>query len=252
MQISGKTLADHLEVVAINKRVEGVVLGPNFEATTADESDQILLHAESELEFKPVFGVMDVSHLAKVVRSFGEEMNVEYDEEAGKLVITGGGVVVYYQCAATDVAQRKNIKWKTACDNLSGDVMIDAAPEEGFFRRFDKYYKMLKPQLVELSIKQKKLVARLVSEKSHAAEVVVGEAGTTSKKKPGVFKINASALADVLSCVPEGGESEVAIGVGKALSIEFGRYRFFIEPLVEPEGVSKSANGGKPDASDYF
>jgi hypothetical protein len=257
-KIDSRTLAKHLRTVSMNKLVEGVALGTNFTVTVVDASEQVLLHGETNQEFKPGFGVADVAHLAKIVESFGEEMDIAYEEQDGKLIMTGNGVVVRYQAADPDVVQRKKPKWKSALDALSEGVIIEGSCAPGFIKQFDKYYKLVKPQLVELELNSGDLIARLISEKSHQAEVVMGPAKKTSKAKTGAFKVDAKTLASVLSCVPErvmgeDGEVEdpVTIEIGKSLSIEFDSYRFFISPVVDTPGVTNGIGESKAQRDDF-
>jgi hypothetical protein len=235
VKINGKDLSKHLRVIATDERVKGVSFEKNFEATTVDDSDQVIVHGVSDIEFDGDFGVLDITHLSKMVDSFGDDLEITYDEDSGKLSMVGGGVHVRYQCARSDVAQRKRIKWKSASAKLSEDLVIDATLREGAVKQYTKYRKLIKPQLVEILYRAKELVAVLISEKSHQAEVILGPANSAKKKLP-VFKVNADALSAVLNCVPEPTETDqVGICVGRALMIEFGPYCFFVEPLVQPE-----------------
>jgi len=232
MKIDAKVVADHLSMVAMGKRITEVVLGPNFTAQVADEAEEVMLHATVKgVKFKERFGVMHIGEFAKILGSFGEEVDIELND--GKLVMKSGAVTVWYQTADVDKISSTLTSFKDADKVISSGIVVEAEPAEGFLGDFTKYQKLISPDLVELAVKNKKLVLRLISMKGHRAEVVVGTAEVAKKKKFDGFKVSAAALTDVLSGVKPTEEDQLKFSVGKALKIEFRTYTFLVSPQVE-------------------
>lgn len=232
MRVPSQVVADHLSMVAMGKRITEVVLGPNFAAQVADEAEAVMLHATvKSVKFKPKFGVMHIGEFAKILASFGEEVDIELTD--GKLVMKSGGVTVWYQTSDVDKIGSTLTSFKEADKVISGSVVVKAEPEEGFIASFTKYQKLIGPDLVEIALKGKKLVMRLISMKGHKAEVIVGAAEVAKKKKFAGFKVSADVLTDVLSGVKPNEEDQIKFSVGKALRIEFRTYKFLVSPQVE-------------------
>lgn len=232
MKINAKVVADHLSMVAMGKRITEVVLGPNFGAQVADDAEAVMLCATVKGEkFKPKFGVMDIGEFAKILASFGEEVDIDLSD--GKLVMKGGGTTVWYQTADVDKISSTLTSFKEADKVISSSIVVKAEPEEGFLAGFTKYRKLIGPDLVEIATKGKKLVMRLISMKGHKAEVVVGKAEVAKRKKFTSFKVSADVLSDVLSGVKPAEEDQLEISVGKALRIGFRTYTFLVSPQVE-------------------
>jgi hypothetical protein len=219
-------------MVAMGRRITEVVLGPNFSAQVADEAEAVMMHATAKnVKFKPKFGVMHIGEFAKILASFGEEVDIELTD--GKLVMKSGGVTVWYQTSDVDKIGSTLTSFKEADKVISSSVVVTAEPEEGFLASFTKYQKLIGPDLVEIALKGKKLVMRLISMKGHKAEVVVGTAEVAKKKKFVGFKVSADVLTDVLSGVKPNEEDQLKFAVGKALRIEFRTYKFLVSPQVE-------------------
>lgn len=235
MKVNAKIVADHLSMVAMGRRIAEVVLGPNFAANVVDEAEAVMLKATVKgAKFKPKFGVMHIGEFAKILASFGEEVDIELSKD-GKLVMKSPGVTVWYQTADTDKIGSTLTSFKDADTVISKGLVLDCEPEEGFLASFTKYQKLIGPDLVEIDIKGKKLVFRLISMEGHMAEVIVGTAQAIGKKKlkSSSFKVSADVLADVLSGVKSNEEDQLKFSVGKALRVEFRTYTFLVSPQVE-------------------
>lgn len=235
MKIDAKIVADHLRMVSVGKRITEVVLGPDFSAQVADDAEAVMMNASLKgVKFKPRFGVMDVSELAKILASFGEEVDVELTKD-GKLVMKSGTVTVWYQTSDVDKIASTINSFKNADKIISKSIIIEAEPEEGFLANFMKYQKLISPDLVDVGLKGKKLVLRLISMKGHSAEVVVGNADVAAKKKKDFkgFKVAADVLVDVLAGLKPNEEDQLKFSVGSALKVVFRTYAFLVSPQVE-------------------
>ncbi len=232
MKIDAKVVADHLSMVAMGKRITEVVLGPNFTAQVADEAEEVMLKATVKgVTFKEKFGVMHVGEFVKILASFGSEVDVELED--GKLVMKSAGVTVWYQTADIDKIGSTLTSFGDADKVIAKTIVVESTPEEGFLTAFTKYQKLINPDLVEIAVKSKKLVLRLISMKGHRAEVTIGTAEVAAKKKFSSFKVSAAALSDVLSGVKPNEEDQLKFEVGDALKISFRTYAFLVSPQVE-------------------
>lgn len=242
MKVEAKVVADHLYMVAMGKRIEEVVLGPNFAASVVDQGEEVMLRATCPgVKFPGKFGVVNVAHLAKVFDSFEGEVDVEV-EKGGKdglekLVISSPNVIVWYQTADVDKISTTLASFGTADEALSAELAFETVPDATFLPDLSKYYKRISPDLVEISVKGKKLVMHLISGTTrHKAEVVVGDATAVSKKKFSSLKVGAAVLGDVMDGVKpvEGDQLKVSVGA-KALRVEFRTYAYLLSPRVEVE-----------------
>lgn len=240
MKIDAKIVSDHLAMVAMNKRVNEAVLGPNFSAQVVDESEEVMLRATvGGVKFPGKFGVERVSDLARILESFDGEVDAELEREGGKdglekLVLSAGDVTVWYQTADADKITTTLTSFAAADEAIVGDAVLEVTPGEGFIKDFAQYQKRIAPDLIEVAVRGKKLVMRLMNATTrHRAEVVVGDAPTTSKRKFNGLKLGAAVVADVLAGVKPTEGDQLRISVGKALRVEFRTYTYLVSPRVE-------------------
>lgn len=232
MKIDARIVADHLNMVAMGGRIVEVVLGPNFTAQVADEAEEVMMHATvKDAKFGEQFGIMHLGEFAKVMASFGEEADIELKD--GKLIMKDADVTVWYQTADVDKIASTVTSFKDADKAVSKEMVVEAEPEEGFLAAFTKYQKLISPDLIEIAVKGKKLVARLISMKGHRAEVTIGNAEMAAKSKFAGFRVSAAAFADVLAGVKPEEENQVRFFVGKVLKVTFRTYSFLVSPQVE-------------------
>lgn len=231
MKINAKLVADHLEMVAMGKRVKEAVLGPNFTAQVVDEQDEIMLKATlKDVKFPGKIGVESVADLAKLIASFGAEVDAEVKDK--KLILGGGTVTVWYQLYDVEKIGTTLSSFKDADAAITKDIVASVEPDETFLADFTKYQKRISPDLVEFLVKGKKLIANLISTDGHRAEVIVG-AADIGKKKFGALKVSAQAVVDVLSGVKPGEDDQLTISVGKSLKVEFRTYTYLVSARVE-------------------
>ena len=242
MKIDAKIVADHLSMVAMGKRVGAVVLGPHFAAQVADDSDEVMLKAVlSGVKFSEKFGVEKLQDLVKILESFSGEIDAELvkekdgKDELVKLFLSSGDAKVWYQTADTDKISSTLTSFASADEAISATIVAETTPGAEFLKSFAQYQKRISPDMIEVVLKDKKLVMRMINATSrHRAELVIGDAKTVSKKKFDNLKLSAAVVADTLSCVQptEGDQLKISAG-NKALKVEFRTYTYLLSPRVE-------------------
>lgn len=238
MKIDAKVVADHLSMIAMGKRIESVVLGPNFAAQVVDEAEEVMLKAIlGSAKFPDKFGVEKVADLVKILESFGGPVDAEIvkdEQKREKLVLTSGDVTVWFQTADVDQISSTLTSFQSADESISKDVVYEVTPDNSFIENFSRYQKRIVPDLIEVTTKDKKLIFRMISATTrHRAEVVVGTLTAVSKKKFVPLKVGAAVLIDVLAGVKPTEGDQLKISVGKAIKIELRSYTYLVSPKVE-------------------
>jgi len=236
VKVDATIVSDHLNMVAMGGRMTEVVLGPNFAAEVADEAEEVMMRAKLKgVKFPDKFGVMHVSEFARVLGSFGDKLDVELKD--GKLVMKEGGVTVLYQTADVDTIPTTIDSFTKADKHVAKGMVVETTPDEGFLDTFTKYQRLIGPDLIEVAVKGKKMVLRLISMKGHRVEMPVGKAVMAKKNaKFDGLKVSAAAFADVLSGVRAEESDQLTLSVGQVLRVSFRSYTFLVSPQVEIEG----------------
>lgn len=234
MKVDAKMVVDHLKMITMGKRVEEAVLGPHFSADIVDEQDTVMLRAALEgVKFGKKFGVAKLVEFVKLLTMFGGEVDMELDKEK-RLVMTSGDVTVWYQTSDVDKIGTTLTSFDDASKQLDKTMIVDVEPSETFIENFTKTCKHVAPDMIEIAVKSKRVVMKMISAKTrHRAEVIVGGAQVAAKKKFESIKLSGEAVIDVLSGVKPGEGDQLKLSLGKVLRVEFRSYVYLVSPLTE-------------------
>jgi hypothetical protein len=231
MKINANDLTFHLRLVSMKDRIPTVAFGKDFSAEVVDIDDEVVLKVGKTVKFPSEFAVMDLKDFLRIVNSFSGDIDFEIKDT--KLVIDSAIGRINYQLADPKSVETTLKNFDSIESDSFGKDTVSLEVDSGFLDSYNRFVKLVNPDIVEFSVSGKKLVIKLVSTRGHEGEVEISQFDKAPSKsmaeKINSCKVSAKALSAVLDGIHLPEEETFVMSLDTAVKIVYrDAYTFII------------------------